>query len=36
MLGEKQPDATRYPYFNLLLPPKIKGFGFHDKKWSQY
>lgn len=36
MLDERLPDASRYPYFSLLLPPKIKGFGFHDKKWSQY
>lgn len=22
--------------FLLLLPALIKGFGFHDKKWSKY
>jgi hypothetical protein len=36
MLDERLPDASRYPHFSLLLPPKIKGFGFHNKKWSQY
>lgn len=24
------PDET----FILLLPPEIKGFGLHDKRWS--
>ncbi|KAL4786979.1 P-loop containing nucleoside triphosphate hydrolase protein [Aspergillus varians] len=27
--GECPPDDT----FQLLLPPTIQGFGFHDKKW---
>jgi hypothetical protein len=22
--------------FVLLLPVSIRGFGFHDKKWSKY
>ena len=35
MSNEDLPDASDYPYFSLLLPPKIKGFGFHNKKWSQ-
>jgi SpoVK/Ycf46/Vps4 family AAA+-type ATPase len=36
MLDQELPDVLRYPHFSLLLPPSIKGFGFHNKKWSQY
>lgn len=36
MLDQRLPDNSRYPHFSLLLPSKIKGFGFHNKKWSQY
>lgn len=35
MLSDDPPEATQYPYFVLLLPVEIKGFGFHNKKWSK-
>lgn len=31
MAHEEPPDDP----FVLLLPPSVKGFGFHDKKWSE-
>ena len=27
-------DPPEYPFL-LLLPTKVRGFGFHDKKWSK-
>jgi SpoVK/Ycf46/Vps4 family AAA+-type ATPase len=36
MLMDQLPDALHHPYFSILLPPTIKGFGFHNKKWSQF
>lgn len=35
MLDDNLPEAAKYPYFVLLLPANIKGFGFHNKKWSK-
>ena len=35
MLKDEIPDAPQHPHFSLLMPPKIKGFGFHTKKWSK-
>lgn len=32
IVGDEPPPG----HFLLLLPPTIKGFGFHDKKWSMY
>ncbi|XPS78606.1 hypothetical protein M3J07_010619 [Ascochyta lentis] len=34
MLDDELPMAPDYPFFSLLLPAKMKGFGFHNKKWS--
>ena len=36
MLKDEIPDAPHHPHFSLLMPPKIKGFGFHNKKWSKW
>jgi hypothetical protein len=30
LTGEKEPPAEP---FLVLLPPTIRGYGFHDKKW---
>lgn len=35
MLSDDPPSQTQYPYFLLLLPATIRGFGFHNKKWSK-
>lgn len=37
-LGQEQLQAEDPPHGNfiLLLPPTIKAFRFHDKKWSTY
>ncbi|KAH6618649.1 P-loop containing nucleoside triphosphate hydrolase protein [Boeremia exigua] len=35
MLSDDPPSQEQYPHFVLLLPSKIKGFGFHNKKWSE-
>jgi hypothetical protein len=35
MLDDEPPSAADYPFFSLLLPTKMKGFGFHNKKWSR-
>src|ERR1041385_7371433 len=45
--GEEQPDSGNgmidldapeppHPNFVLLLPPTVRAFGFHDKKWSTH
>jgi len=28
-------DSPPNEDFLLLLPPTIRGYGFHDKKWSK-
>lgn len=35
MLDDSLPSGPQYPSFSLLLPAKLKGFGFHNKKWSK-
>ncbi|KAF2996824.1 hypothetical protein E8E13_002643 [Curvularia kusanoi] len=34
MLNDDLPDHSLYPHLSVLLPSTIKGFGFHNKKWS--
>jgi len=38
VLGAEFLDSDGPPSdpFVLLLPPRVKGFGFHDKKWREF
>ena len=33
---EYKSDKPPSNAFTLLLPPTIKGYGFHNKKWSMF
>jgi hypothetical protein len=33
--AEMYADAPPAEPFALLLPPSIRGYGFHNKKWSR-
>jgi hypothetical protein len=38
-LSEEDMDSSEPPDdhpFLMVLPGKVSGFGFHDKKWSKY
>lgn len=36
MLEDDGPSKLEYPSFFLLLPMKIRAYGFHNKKWSKH
>jgi len=35
-IDELKSDKPPSDAFTLMLPPTIKGYGFHNKKWSMF